>query len=57
MQDAWASFARSGSPSHEGIGEWPAFDPVRAATQIFGPERRVDDGPHRDELAFWDGLL
>ncbi len=54
MQDAWTAFARSGDPGH---GSWPAFDPQRAATMVFGPESGVADGPHRDELAFWDGLL
>jgi para-nitrobenzyl esterase len=57
MQDAWTGFARSGEPGHTGRGSWPAFDPARAATMVFGPESRVVDGPHRSELAFWQGLL
>lgn len=57
MQDAWTSFARSGDPSHAGLGSWPAFDPARAASMVFGPESRVVDGPQQDELAFWQGLL
>jgi hypothetical protein len=24
---------------------------------VFGPESRVVDGLHQDELAFWQGLL
>jgi para-nitrobenzyl esterase len=57
MQDAWTSFARSGDPGHAGLGSWPAFDPARAASMVFGPESRVVDGPQQDELAFWQGLL
>jgi para-nitrobenzyl esterase len=57
MQDAWVSFARTGDPGHAGLGEWPAFEPGRAATMVFGAASRLVDGPHRDELAFWDGLL
>ncbi len=57
MQDAWTSFARTGDPSHAGLAAWPAFEPTRAATMVFGPETRLVDGPHREELTFWDGLL
>jgi para-nitrobenzyl esterase len=57
MQDAWTSFARTGDPSHAGLERWPTFDPGRAATMIFGKDTGVVDGPHRDELGFWDGLL
>lgn len=57
MRDAWTSFARSGDPSHPGLGVWPRFEPLRAPTLVFGAGSRVEDGPHRDELAFWNGLL
>ncbi len=57
MQDAWAAFAWTGDPSGPELGPWPAFDPDRAATMIFGAECGVAEGPHRAELAFWDGLL
>jgi para-nitrobenzyl esterase len=57
MQDAWTAFARTGDPSHDALGRWPAFDAERASTLVFGAESTVADAPHRDELAFWDGLL
>src|SRR5262249_22096610 len=30
--DAWLAFARSGDPSHAGIGAWPRYDAKRRAT-------------------------
>ncbi len=36
MQAAWVAFARRGDPSHEGIGRWPSWDPVRRATMVLG---------------------
>ncbi len=57
MQDAWTSFARCGDPGSGGSEPWPPFDPARAATRIFGSQNTVVDGPHRQELAFWNGLL
>ncbi|MFQ5513207.1 MAG: carboxylesterase/lipase family protein [Myxococcota bacterium] len=48
IMDAWLRFARSGGPRHDGLPEWPAFEPNRAATMLLGakcelvlePERR-----------------
>jgi len=52
MQSAWLSFARTGDPSHEGIGAWPAWDPTRRATMMFGPGGGdVVDAPRNEELA------
>lgn len=57
MQDAWTSFARSGDPSHAGIGRWTAFDAERAPTFVFGAESHLALAPHHEELSFWEGLL
>ena len=32
---AWAAFAHTGNPNHEGLSEWPAFTPERRATMVF----------------------
>ena len=56
MQQAWLSFARAGDPSHEGIGLWPAWDPDRRATMVFGPRTELVDAPRNDELAAWGPL-
>ena len=36
MQGAWLSFARGGNPSHEGVGEWPEWEPQGRSTMVFG---------------------
>ena len=36
MHQAWINFVRSGNPSHDGIGEWPAYDVDRRPTMRFG---------------------
>jgi para-nitrobenzyl esterase len=53
IQDAWIAFARTGNPSHPGIGEWPAYDARRRATMILGPRCRVEEAPRETERAFW----
>ena len=52
MRDAWASFARTGSPG----APWPAWDPAHRPTEVLGPwpgspgvTHRVD-GPRSEEL-------
>ncbi len=51
MQRAWLAFAAAGSPSHDGIGEWAQWDPVRRATMIFGADTRLESAPRNQELA------
>jgi para-nitrobenzyl esterase len=56
IQDAWLAFARSGDPSHPGIGDWPAYDTTRRATMVLDRECRVELAPREPERAFWDSL-
>ncbi|HTV78795.1 MAG TPA: carboxylesterase/lipase family protein [Steroidobacteraceae bacterium] len=54
MSDAWVAFARSGSPDHPGLPQWPAFDTTRRATMIFNDECKVVDDPHgTEQRLFW----
>ena len=32
---AWTSFAKTGSPNHGGLPQWPAFTAERESTMIF----------------------
>ena len=57
MMDAWLSFARSGDPSHEGIGVWPMYDASRRGTMVFGPQTRVEDAPFEEERALYGEVV
>lgn len=56
MRQAWVSFAWTGSPSGDLIGEWPRWDPIRRPTMVFGPWPGRDgmwhavDAPRDEEL-------
>ncbi len=56
MQDSWIAFARTGDPSHDGIGSWPGYERTRRATMILGRECRVEAAPREPERAFWESL-
>ncbi len=53
MQAAWLSFARGGNPSHEGIGEWPAWEREGRTTMVFGPRTGAVPRPRDAELGCW----
>jgi para-nitrobenzyl esterase len=51
MQAAWLAFARNGIPSHDGIGEWSAWEPESRTTMMFGRQTGMVPAPRNDELA------
>jgi para-nitrobenzyl esterase len=55
MQDAWLAFAKTGDPSTEALGQWPAYDTDRRATMILDAQCRVEDAPLEAERAYWEG--
>ena len=56
MQTAWASFARSGNPSHAGLPSWPAYDVTRRATMVLDRECGVVFDPRPEERVAQAGL-
>ena len=56
MHGAWASFARTGTPSARGLPEWPAYDEERRATMVFDVPCRVEDDPDGVDREAWAGL-
>jgi para-nitrobenzyl esterase len=53
MQDAWASFARTGNPSCASLGEWPQYDPGRS-TMLLGRNSRVEKAVYEEERQIWE---
>lgn len=51
MSGAFASFARKGNASHEGLPEWPAYDTEHRTTMILDDDCRVIENPHAAEHA------
>jgi para-nitrobenzyl esterase len=55
MQQAWLAFARTGDPTHAALeGGWPAWDPRKRTTMVFGRQTGAIDGPRNAELAVWE---
>jgi para-nitrobenzyl esterase len=57
MMDSWIAFARTGDPSHPGVGDWPAYCERERHTMVFGRECGVQRAPFEEERALWDDLL
>jgi para-nitrobenzyl esterase len=56
MQDAWIAFARTGSPEHEGLPDWPAYSRDSRYTMALGPECSLREDIHKRRREFWDQL-
>ncbi len=56
VQDAWLAFARSGTPSREGLPAWHPYDPTARVTAILGPGGPFASAPREPERAFWQSL-
>ena len=57
IMDAWSAFARSGDPSHAGIGEWPRYAAEQRATLELGAECRVVRAPNEARRERWAAAL
>jgi para-nitrobenzyl esterase len=53
VMDSWIAFARTGDPSHPGVGAWPRYDSTRRATMLLGGECRAVDAPLEARRAIW----
>lgn len=54
LMDAWIAFARTGDPSHPGIGVWPAYEPRHRSTMLLGETCRVSEAPLDARRAIWE---
>lgn len=55
-QLCWTTFARTGDPSCEAVGDWPAYDTKRRATMMLGAEALVEDAPYDEERRAWESV-
>ena len=51
VSDAWIAFARTGDPSHKGIGKWTPFSPETVPTMIFDNTTELVNNPDGGEQA------
>ena len=56
MSKAWATFARTGNPSHDEIPDWPAYTLEQRATMFLDAECRVVNDPYREERLVWNEI-
>ena len=56
MMDAWIAFARHGDPGHDGIGDWPAYEPGDRSTMSFGRESGAVRAPFEEERQLWSSM-
>ncbi|WIW90586.1 carboxylesterase/lipase family protein (plasmid) [Sphingobium sp. V4] len=49
MADAFVALARTGTPCHRGMPDWPQFILEQRATMIFDRNVRVENDPRREE--------
>lgn len=57
MSTAWASFARTGNPSHPGIPVWQPFTNSEKATMVLNPEPQLVNNPHGEEISLINSLI
>ncbi|MGE0599204.1 MAG: carboxylesterase/lipase family protein [Dehalococcoidia bacterium] len=57
MMDAWLSFAKTGSPGHEGIGNWPAYTAESRPTMVFDRQSGVENDPFGEERQAIEKLI
>ena len=56
MSHAWATFARTGNPSFDGIPKWPAYTLDTRATMILDAKCKVVNDPFAAERRLWEKI-
>ncbi len=55
MQDAWLSFAVSGNPSCDSLGNWPQYSGQKH-TMILGKDSRLEKEAYEEDRRLWDSI-
>lgn len=56
MSATWAAFARTGTPRHESIPEWPTYDQETRATLILDARCRIENDPRGEARRLWQDI-
>jgi para-nitrobenzyl esterase len=56
MNEAWATFARTGSPATPALRDWPKWDPETRPTMVIDTDSRVELNTMGHELDVWTHL-
>lgn len=56
MHAAWIAFIRTGDPTCDAVGEWPAYDIEHRAVMELGDHIGVRSDPYGATRALWQGL-
>jgi para-nitrobenzyl esterase len=56
MSSVWASFARTGTPRHASIPDWPVYDRQTQATLILDKTCRIENDPRGEGRRLWQDI-
>jgi len=56
MSGIWATFARTGVPTHGAIPAWSAYDTADRATLVLDSPCRIDHDPRGETRALWQAI-
>lgn|GEM_PF-609164 len=54
MLEAWANFAKTGTPSSSNLPEWPEYEPQKRNTMVFDVDTKVVSDPKGHLRKLWD---
>ncbi|HZQ84314.1 MAG TPA: carboxylesterase/lipase family protein, partial [Acidimicrobiales bacterium] len=57
MHQAWATFARTGTPAADGMPDWPTYTVDTRGTMRFDLTPEIVDDPAGSDRAAWEGVL
>ena len=57
MHEVWVSFLKGQAPQAAGLPMWPDYSKKRRPTMVLDRTSHVENAPHAEEFAAWDGLL
>lgn len=57
MMHAWANFAKTGNPNHEGLPQWDKYSKAKPGFMLFDSESEFVEQERQEIFDFWDDFL